>query len=144
MNVVFLAIFSLHIWRCVCKGRLTPMRRVALRTHRKFVRACGMVRRGSQRQKSAISKWIGLFPQHFYVKKQKMKNMKSEIKGKDFRSMQNYLRLSYCCNIIREHVWKEISNSLGSTTGNYIILYSVTSILPNVCNVLQYEIHTIM
>ena len=39
------------------KGWLTPVQRVALGTHRKFVRACG-----ASRQKSAVSKWIGLFP----------------------------------------------------------------------------------
>ena len=33
---------------------------------------------------------------------------------------------------------------MGNTTGNYIILYSVIYILRNFCNVLQYEIHTIM
>ena len=50
----------------------------------------------------------------------------------------------YCNNIIRENVWTEISNSLDNMTDNYIILYSVIYILRNFCNVLQYEIHTIM
>ena len=31
----------------------------------------------------------------------------------------------YCNNIITENAVTEISNSLGNTTGNYIILYSV-------------------
>ena len=35
-----------------------------------------------------------------------------------------------------------LSNSLGNTTGNYIILYSVIYILRNFCNILQYEIYT--
>ena len=50
----------------------------------------------------------------------------------------------YCNNVIRENAWMEISNSLGNRTGNYIILYSVIYILRNFCNVLQYEIQTIM
>ena len=50
----------------------------------------------------------------------------------------------YCNNIIRENIWTEISNSLDNTTGNYVILYSVIYILRNFCNILQYEIHTIM
>ena len=50
----------------------------------------------------------------------------------------------YCNNIIRENAWMMISNSLGNTTSNYIILYSVIYILCNFCNVLQYEIHTII
>ena len=79
------------------------------------------------------------------MKKQKIKYMKSEIKGKDFGSMYHYLRLSYYCNnIIRENAWTEIRNSLGNRTGNYIILYSVIYILRNFCNILRYEIHIIM
>ena len=50
----------------------------------------------------------------------------------------------YCNNIIRVTACMDISNSLGNTTGNYIILCSVIYILRNICNVLQYEIHTIM
>ena len=50
----------------------------------------------------------------------------------------------YCSNIIRENAWTEINNSLGNTTGNCIILYSVIYILRNFCNLLQYEIHSIM
>ena len=50
----------------------------------------------------------------------------------------------YCNNIIRENVWTEISNSLDTTTGNYMILYSVIYILRSFCNILQYENHTIM
>ena len=45
---------------------------------------------------------------------------------------------------MRENAWTELSNSLGNTIGNYIILYSVIYILRNFCNILQYEIHTIM
>ena len=33
---------------------------------------------------------------------------------------------------------------MGNETGNYIILYIVIYILRNICNVLQYEIQTIM
>ena len=67
--------------------RRDAARRVASRSvaYRSEIRQ-GM-RRGALRQKSVVSKWIGLFPYHFYVKKQKMLNMKSEIKGKDFGSM---------------------------------------------------------
>ena len=50
----------------------------------------------------------------------------------------------YWNNIIRENARTEISNSMDYTTGNYIILYSVIYILRNFCNVLQYEIQTIM
>ena len=50
----------------------------------------------------------------------------------------------YCINIIRDNLWMEISNSLHNTTSNYIILYSVIYILHDICNVLQYEIHTVM
>ena len=50
----------------------------------------------------------------------------------------------YCNNIIRENAWTEKSNSLDNTTGNYMILYSVIYILRNLCNILQYEILTIM
>ena len=50
----------------------------------------------------------------------------------------------YCNNIRRVSAWTEISNSLGNATGNYTILYSVIYILRNFCNVLQYEIQTIM
>ena len=43
---------------------------------------------------------------------------------------------------MRENAWTKMSNSLGNTTGNYIIFYDL--FLRNFCNVLQYEIHTIM
>ena len=50
----------------------------------------------------------------------------------------------YCNSTIRENAWSEISNSLGNTTGNYIILFSVIYILCNFCNVLQLWNFTIM
>ena len=50
----------------------------------------------------------------------------------------------YCNNIITENAWTETNNSLDNTTGNYTILYSENYILRYFCNVLRYEIHTIM
>ena len=75
-----------------CKGRLTPMlrvaaRHVALRCVHIGNSSGHAARRVALRQKSAVSKWIVLFPSHFYVEKQKIKYMTSEIKGKDFGSI---------------------------------------------------------
>ena len=61
-----------------------------------------------------------------------------------YQFLYNKSHKYYCNNIIRENAWTEISNSLDNSTGNYILLYSVIYILRNFCNVLQYEIQTIM
>ena len=50
----------------------------------------------------------------------------------------------YCNNILRENASMEVSDSLGNMTDNYIILYSVIYILRKFCNVLKYQIYTII
>ena len=51
-----------------------------------------------------------------------MKDMKFEIKGKDL-ALLDYPTI--VIHNVREIAWTETSHSLGNTTGNYIILYSV-------------------